>query len=311
MIRKIKVLRTTLLLLSIVSLSGCFKQDYSICPPGERNVRLDFRLIGEDNFTRHINSVDAYIYDAAGTFLRTERIEEAQLDQHQGMFLTLTPGDYRMVFWANMDRNTEVSGHDNGAGEIGLPNNHYNDQGVVTANGDRLWYGPSTPPTRINTRVTRGNPQEHYALSVPRQGEFTDVIHFTPAHRSLEIYVRGLSSQLTVDIEGLPAGLEHMGMQALMGTIVASHATSPVDRDGTSYAATTFDTFHFEDMSGIEIVIRGPDGQEIYRIPLLEAIDQSEADPDKIVIEFMFSFMNGTMEVTIPGWSTTNPGFEI
>ncbi len=306
MIGKNKVLRTALLLLSAVSLAGCFKQDYSICPP-ERNVRLDFRLVGEENFTRHVTSVDAYIYDAEGTYLRTERLEEHHLGEHEGMYLTLDPGDYRMVFWANLNGNTSVTGHEGDSGEVGHADHRHNDDGVLTVNGDQLWYGPSTPPTR----ATGGTPQEHYALTIPEEGEYSDVIHFTHAHRSLEIYVKGLSDMPTVDIEGLPAGLQHKGMEVLTETVIASHKTSPVEKDGTGYAATTFDTFYFKDIEGIEIVIRNDAEAELYRMSLADAIAQSEADPDGRVIQLVFTFLNGNVEVTMPGWNSSNPGFEL
>ncbi len=306
MIEKIKVLRTALLLFSVVSLTGCFKQDYSICPP-ERNVRLDFRLIGEENFTQHVTSVDAYIYDAAGTYLRTERIEEHHLGEHEGMYLTLDPGDYRMVFWANLNGNTSVTGHEGDSGEVGHADHRHNDEGVLTVNGDQLWYGPSTPPTR----ATRGTPQEHYALSVPEEGEHSDVIHFTHAHRSLEIYVKGLADQPTVDVEGLPVCMEHQGMETKEGTVNASHETSPVEKDGVGYAATVFDTLYFEDMDGIVIVIRNAAGAELYRTTLADAIAQSEADPDGRVIQLVFTFLNGTVKVGLPAWESTHPGFEL
>ena len=307
MIDKFKVLRTTLLLLSMAALAGCFEQDYSICPP-ERNLKLDFNLISEENFMQHISSVDAFIYDAEGAYIRTERITESQLARYQGMTLDLDPGDYKMVFWANLGENTGLSRHDDGeSGEVGHADHRFDSRGLVTVNGDQLWYGPSTPPTR----ASEGTPQENYALTIPEEGDYSDEILFTNAHRSLEIYVGGLSELPTIEIEGLPTGLEHMGMEALAGTETASHETSPVDKDGESYAATVFDTFYFDDMEEIMIVIRSAGGDELYRISLADAIAECEADPDARVIQLVFTFMHGTVEVTMPGWQRNNPGFEV
>jgi hypothetical protein len=306
---KTKILRTALLLLPAVALAGCIGEDYGVCEP-ERNVKFDFRLVGENGFTEHVSSVEAYIYDGSGNYLRSERIDSRGLATFEGMQLTLDPGEYRMVFWANMNGNTDVQGHDRGSGVVSHADHRYGAPGVVTVNGDRLWYGPSIPPAP-STRATRGIPQEHYALTIPEGGEFSDVIHFTHAHRSLAIWVKGLASPPTVDVEGLPGSMKHMGMEPLSGTVVGSHRTSTVEKNGTDYAATTFDTFYFEQLKGISIVLRGPAGTELYRIPLTEAIEMSRADPEARVLELMFTFLQGTVEVTIPSWSSSKPGFDL
>ncbi len=193
---RIKALRTLQLLLPMAFLTGCFSQDYSFCPP-EHNMKLDFRLVGEENFMQHITSVDAFIYDAAGTYMRTEHIEEHHLNEYEGMHLNLDPGDYRMVFWANIHEHASVTGHEGHSGEVGHDEHCYNDEGVLIENVDRLWYGPSIPPTR----ATRGTPQEYYTLTIPEEGEHSDVIHFTHAHRTLEIYVKGLTNLPMIDVE--------------------------------------------------------------------------------------------------------------
>ncbi len=105
--------------------------------------------------------------------------------------------------------------------------------------------------------------------------------------------------------------MEHMGMNTKEGTVNATHETSPVSKNDERYATTTFDTIYFEDTDGIVIVIRNTAGAELYSISLADAIVQSEADPDERVIQLVFTFLNGTVEVTMPGWSTTNPGFEL
>jgi hypothetical protein len=303
---KINVLRITLLL-PLLFLTGCFKQDYSICPP-ESNVKLDFRLTGEEDFRANVASVNAYIYDATGNYVGTEQLDKGDLDNHQGMTVLLDPGKYRMVFWANMGTNTLANRYESVAGDIRYSAICYNDLGIVTSDADRLWYGPCTG----QRSEIRGIPQEYYTLTVPEEGSCSDVVWFTYAYRSLEIYVKGIETLPTLDIEELPEELGFLGMSVEEQTVTASHGTAWVEEGGTDYAATTFDTLFFEDTAegDIAIVIRNAAGAELYRTSLADAIVQSGADPSGRVIQLVFTFLHGNVSVTIPSWNSTNPGFE-
>jgi hypothetical protein len=252
--------------------------------------------------------VDAYIYDAAGNYLQTEHLDKSDLEIYQGMTLRLDPGDYRMVFWANVGANTVVSGYEDASGYVGYSNGSYNSQGIVTANADRVWYAPS-----ISQRSEgKGVPQDYYSLTVPEQGVFSDVVLFTYAYRSIEIFVEGLTALPTLYVEGLPESLGFTAMATRTGTVTASHRTEPVEQSGVEYAVSTFDSFYFEDTAegGMEIVIRNTAGTELCRMSLVDAIAQSGADPTARDISLLFRFLSGNVTVTMPGWSNTNPGFE-
>lgn len=307
MIRKKTFIRMTALLLALYSLTGCHREDYSFCPPEviEDNVRLEFRLVSGEVFKDKVTTVRVDIYDGSGAFLKTEQIGQAAISEYAGMVVTLDPGDYRMVFWANTGGNTTVSGTDRVT--------YAQISGTTppaTGNGDRVWYAPYGA-TRADA------PLEYYTLTVPDGGDYSDVVYFTHAHRSLEIYIKGLSqdpaSQPTVEVTGLPAGLGYFGMTPLTSaptTVTASQGTSLTTEDNTVYSAATFDTFLFDDMTGIDIVIRDAGGNELYRIPLADAVEESSADPTKIIIRLVFTFINGRVEVTLPGWSSGETGIE-
>jgi hypothetical protein len=304
-----KFLQLTLLI-PMLLLTGCFKQDYSICPPDDFNVRIDLGLTSNEDFARNVASVDAYIYDAVGNYIYTEHLDKHELDNYQGMELRLDPGEYRMVFWANMGTNTVANGYEGDSGYVSYTDNSYNSAGVVTTNADHLWYAPYI----IQRSDDRGSPQDYYSLIVPAQGVYSDVVLFGYAYRSLEIYVEGLTALPTLYVEGLPERLGFNAMKEMPNqTVTVSHETESVEQNGVEYAITTFDSFYFEDVteSGTEIVIRNADGTELSRMTLADAIAESGADPTARTIPLLFKFLSGNVSVTMPGWNSTKPGFEL
>jgi hypothetical protein len=295
------------LLLPLLFHAGCFKQDYSMCPPVS-NVKLDFRLIGNNDFAGNVASVNSYIYDTMGNHLRTEHLDKNDLDNYQGMSIFLTPGDYRMVFWANVS-DTSIAGYqDNETGYVRYSELCYNPQGTVTTDADKLWYGPCT----TQRSEPKGIPQEYYQLTVPAEGEYSDEVLFTHAHRSIEIYVEGLPSLPTVEIEELPEMLEFQGMDVHTETVKVFQYTTALEKNGIDYAFANFDTLYFEDSAeaDITVVIHDIDKGEICRMSLADAIAESGADPTALTISLLFKYISGNVTVTIPGWNSTNPGFE-
>jgi hypothetical protein len=308
MIEISKILRVILSLLPLLSLQGCFKQDYSMCPP-DYNVRLDLGLAGNDDFAENVVSVDAYIYDVAGNYLYTEHLDKSELNDYRGLQLWLAPGDYRMVFWANIGTNTVVRGDVGDAGYVGYSDSSYNAGGFVIADADRLWYAPCVDQRGDD----RGIPQDYYSLRVPAEGVYSDTVLFGYAYRSIEIYVEGLTALPTLYIEGAPERVGFMGMKDLpTRTVTVSHETESVEQSGVEYATATFDTFYFEDTaeSGMEIVILNTAGTELCRTSLADAIAQSGADSTARTIRLLFKFLSGNITITMPGWNSTTPGFE-
>jgi len=303
----------TVLPLALLSLAGCHREDYSFCPPEvlNDNVTLQFKLRSGESFKSNVSSVYVGYFDGNGTYIKSERIEQAAINEFEGMVVTLAPGDYRMVFWANVNDNTKIDGVDGSSPKVTYSQMTTANPPVV-GNGNDVYYAPYGLPTRAGEE-----PLEYYALTVPAGATYSDVIYFTHAHRSLEIYIKGLSGNPyklpTVELTGLPAGLKYFGMEELVNpplTVTSRHNTSLVTMDNIVYAAAGIHTFLFEDMEGINIIIRDSDGNELYNIPLADAIEESNADPDKIIIKLVFSFMNGKVEVSMPGWDSGETGID-
>jgi hypothetical protein len=216
-----------------------------------------------------------------------------------------------MVFWANAGENTYIDGI--GTQAAHLTYTQVSDEAKV-GTGDKLWYAPFGSPSGAGEI-----PLPYYSLTVPAEGVSTDVIYFTHAHRTVRIYINGeaVSALPTVEMERLPVGLTHSGMERLPELVTASGRTVSIERNGVEHAAIGFDTFRFDGMEQMEDIFivfltEVDDRGEFYRISLADAIRQdSRIDPDAIALDLQFNGVainpeggdiNADVTVTMPNW---------
>ncbi len=315
----VKITDISLRLLCLIApafvVAGCIGEDLSGClpPPPEPNVKIGFTLFDQGEFTDEITSVIAVLFDGQGTYIPpARRLDEAALDRYTGVELTLDPGDYRMVFWANVGDNTEIRVVD------GTPLMIYKSfdgtEQQVIGNGDPVWYAPAVAATRAEV----ARPLQYYEFTVPASGNYTDQVAFIETHNSINIYLGGLPLDAdlmpTVEITNLTSALTFFGMQPPdnpLPTVTSAIQTITVQRDGVSYAFAAFDIFPLGDMTGMYIVIRDGAGNEIYRIPLADAIKQSGADPGAHEINQLLNFGDLNVTVKIWDWDDNDLGKDI
>lgn len=283
--------------------AGCIAEDMSGCPPAEPNVRIAFTLFDGGIFTDEITSVTALLFDGQGKYIPpATTLGKADLERYAGVRLALVPGDYRMVLWANVDNNAEIRVID------GTPVVTYKDftgtAGPVPGDGDPVWYAPAVPATRVDTDARA---LLYHEFRAPAKGSYTDRVAFTEAHNALNIFIGGLphdaASMPTVEITNLAPAVTLFGMRPLdtsLPTVTAAMQTVSVKVDKRSYAMAAFVTLPLGDMAGMYIVIKNADGNEIFRIPLADAITQSSADPTAHEISLLLNF--GDMNVSVEIW---------
>ncbi len=284
--------------------AGCIKEELKECPPAASNVKIDFTLFDEQSlFADEIASVIAVLFDEQGTYIPPAMtLDKNTLDQYAGVELALAPGDYRMVFWANVGTNTEIQVVD------GVPMITYKDidgtQEQVLSNGDPVWYAPAVATTRVDVNA---QPLEHYAFTVPADGNFTDRVAFTQTHNSVNVYIQGVPlnpvSMPTVEITGLACAAKFYGMAPLdepLPCVTSSIQTVMAQKDNKSYALAGFETSPLGDMASMYLVVKNAAGDEIYRVLLSDAIAQSGADPTAHEINLLLTFNdNGDFDFTV------------
>ncbi len=285
------------------AMMGCIREDMSGCPPAEPNVKISFTLFDEGLFTDEITSVVAVLFDGQGTYVPpATTLDKATLEQYAGIEIALAPGNYRMVFWANVGDNTEIRVID-GTPVLTYKNFDGTEQQVL-GNGDPVWYAPAVSATRVDSDA---RPLRYYEFTVPVNGSYTDEVAFTETHNTVNIYIGGLpldvDSMPTVEITNLASAVTFYGMQPLddpLPTITSAVQTVAVSRDNVTYALAAFNTSPLGDMTGMYIVIKNAAGNEVFRIPLADAIVQSGTDPTSHETNLLINF--GDLNVTVGIW---------
>ena len=308
-----KIMNVSLRLLCLAAvasvMAGCVREDPGNCPPAEPNVKINFTLFDEGLFTNEIMSVIAVLFDGQGTYIPPAKtLDKATLDRYAGVELALAPGNYRMVFWANVGNNTEIKVVD-GTPALTYKNLDGTEEQML-GNGDPVWYAPAVAATRGEGNA---QPLQYYGFTVPADGDYTDEVAFTETHNSVNVYIGGLpldaDAMPTVEITNLTSAATFYGMQLLddpLPTITSAVQTVAINMDNASYALAAFDTSPLGDMAGVHIVIKNAAGNEILRIPLTDAIAQSGADPTAHKISLLITFGEVNVTVRIWDWEDNN-----
>lgn len=315
---------------AFLSLNGCTQEDYGFCPdeidPPEFNVTIAYRLPGKNNeceFRSKISAVDLFLFDEKGDYVATQRTEDKEHTGYQGTRLNLKPGSYSIVAWANMSALTECRGLADEQPHGYGPHIAYTElTGEAAGRIDPLFYAPK------EGRFSRaGNfsalPGCHTVIVDPETG-YDGTVDFTPAHRTVKVYVQGYAdggdNLPIIQLSGLPEGLGLFGMETLRdenGDPRCSDSEQKAgfeEKEGIRYAMSHFQTFWFSpEASDVMLRIIHPEsGEVLYSIPLKEAIGQS-GDEIEVAIEIVIRFVNGVVvEVGVPQWNTKplEPGLE-
>ncbi len=294
--------------------TGCVAENTDDCPPPGPNVTIGFSLFDGGIFTREIASVVAVLFDGQGAYIPpATTLDRTALERFAGVNLTLAPGDYRMVLWANVGANTDIRVVD------GTPMLLYKDfdgtDRQVVSNGDPVWYAPAVGATsRVDPHA---RPLRYYEFTVPADGDYTGRVDFTETHNTVNIYIGGLpldpASMPTIEITGLISAVSFWGMAPLddpLPTVTSALQTVPVTRDNATFALASFHTFPLGDMEGMYVVVRDAAGNEILRMPLAEAIARGGVDPGSHELNPLLYFGEMNVLLGIGDWNNIELGKE-
>ena len=166
-------LKILTLLLFGTLLQGCIYENNDDCPPKECLVTLKFEY---PDFPDHITRVNLGLFDEDGLFVKSIQVSKSELDKFQGVILSLQPGKYTSICWANAFDHTLIKGFSAGMniteGQVANPN--YETAQPITSN-DSLFYGKKE-------------------FGVLNQQNQTYTVDFTPAYIRFVITIKGLSS---------------------------------------------------------------------------------------------------------------------
>ncbi len=329
-----KNFRISIVVPVMLAMTGCFAEDFSFCPP-EHNVILHFRLpddAGEQEctFLDNISTVHTAIYTTDGTLVQSHTTVDDEHHGFKGLRLSLEPGTYHVVSWGNHGTNTSMYRYEDAYDNDILSRVSYSTinkvgQHRITGDGDELYYAPhGLGATRADADAGSGTAEaDHYVMEVDPVDGHEGILDFGHAHRSIEVFVKGFSSNgMTpiIQLEGLPDGLNYLGMKKLEGGgLVTSEVPSEVVNISAGplsakYALSDFETFYMW-TGDHDVIIRLLDPvtrEVVYQTRLNDHVHPDSDDPEgEKTIQILIEFIDAGVNVSIPNWKqeTITPGF--
>lgn len=299
----------TALLLALTLFSGCLRQDFSICGIPD-NCVLVFRLEddkGKDRFEEKISSIDALVFDSRNRLVIHKRVDREMLDESNSLRLTVEPGEYRVICWANVSSNStlSVSGDNAYLEECYL-------EVVSSVTGCPLYYAPKKEPgTRSGREAeTRTGDYSLYTVTIPPNTVTEKELWFGQAHRTVNIYTAGMDQaegfdnrQPTVQLTNIPYRYD-----LLLCTDSSrknyQRQSEPVETPQGIMSLATFRAPIADFSEDMVIHIRNTsDGNSLYTLNLKEYVENNDI-PDINNIDILVVFgINASVTVTLPPWN--------
>lgn len=283
--------------------AGCTAEDYGKCPR-KNNVFFTFSLKDEfDNevFSQHIEQADLAVFTDAGDFVRHFCVDKTGLDTLCGVDMALEPGNYHVVCWGNADQRSTLCN----LNQASFGSAYLSHSGADRV--DRLFFAPDAPASG-----TKG--MEPYVLNVPRKGSVSDVLSFTQAYKTINVFVRNFTDHGTGTVVNPVIEIaDHyerydFTMVPVQGTPV-SFAKPSVDTQTPSgvMGGASFTTSVFDHDTEIEVHLRQPSNGAIgYTVNLSRFLSEENIDPDnETEVTIVVTFIGGSVNITLPGWGHT------
>lgn len=282
-----------LLFLSILTLTGCMKNDIDNCP---YNVMLSFRYYGDesfDQFSKMIDGVTLYVFSNDGSLVTTENISRQSLLNNPGINLKLQPGNYHFTCWGNAFNETKFTGEDHLSTILLQHPNLISGMPIPT--NDQLYFGSLD-------------------LELPKDDILAEEVVFSSAHIHLEIYTKGTgtSTQLpTIEIQNLDPQYD-----CIMNPTSCSKVTycPRVSYDSEKNAtAAKLQVLRFSDDNPIKIEIKDPLNGEnsIASVNLKDFMAANNIHVNGIheaTVKILVEFNDLGINIIIPKWESEDIG---
>jgi hypothetical protein len=313
--RMTKLLTTFLLALA---LSGCLDDQNRDECSGDVKLLVRCTINGVERIN-DISTVGLFVFDEDNMPFSDHYLTPADF-AGEGYRLTLPPGKYRLVSWANATDRSRFSPLIRGVSTL----DRSYIEATSTRTGDALYYAPDQPNPYIP--ATRGGeaPQpitradySAYLLEVLPNQSVTKELDFVRAHRTINVYVKGIETLQT----GTTSTVEAAGLWNKYNFLFETQ-DSRMDFAQPTVPVTTLDgpmqlaTFHFaygEIRNDITVTLKGAAGTILTPAINLHQylLDYPAADRDDINILITFLSDLG-MTITLPSWDavTVTPGTE-
>lgn len=281
-----KYIQSFILLLFLVLVTGCIKEDRSDCG---RTI-LRFSYVGDGTteiFRNKMKSVDLYVFDSNNECVHSLPLEQNELAS-QSKSLFLKPGTYRAVCIGNaMEETVTVGLSCQNFHEMRCTHPHCLDGGVIATN-DSLYHGALT-------------------FTVPDSRAVDETIQFHAAHYDVCVEVKGYTPQ-----EGdpeIPLALQWTGMSEWVNFNNEVTSDELTDYFPQGQKMKEGYIFHFDMLrqtKQVGIQLKDAWNQMLYQMNLCDFIAQHpEVDlmKEELLIPILIEFKSVGVQVSIPDWA--------
>jgi hypothetical protein len=297
-------MKKSILLLAMTMLTlllpGCIdEQNLDKCPM-DVTLTFDYLENGVDRFGRDINTVDVFIFDANGVFLFTQRVNKSELNAFQGVHLSLLPGDYQVVCWANVTDHSVFSNLVPGVTTI----EEAYIQISSTATGDALYFAPGAGSGQLGDNTLHVEPQE----------STTKNMDFVRAYRRINVYIKGIEYTQNGSVNAPSVDANHLWSMYSFGESpsnkmnLTQNAVYTSTDDGMMYLASFYSDLGVI-TTDMEIVVTNALGQVVATINLWQYLAEHPGmGSDDIDILITFTLLNNGLDlgvsITVPNWGS-------
>lgn len=309
-----KYIRLYICIVCSVLMAGCINTDNSHClDKGSLVLKFGFPDPEDDSrFNTYIETMDLLLFNEDRCFLMSKKLTPQMLDANRSITLSLPPGTYKVICWANVLANT-------GYNELVESETLFPDCGLqilqaARETGDRLYYAPY----RVNVHSRSGFSDSgsrgdedftDYYVSVKPNETATKRLDFIKAHRTINIYITGLNDAPggtklppTVDA-GYLWGAYDFYHKTLSPRRDFSQRTKSVTVNNDRMDLAVFHSMHGEITDNIDLTVRrSSDGTEAATVNLLEFVTKNPPK-DKSEINILISFLDDHgVKISVPDW---------
>lgn len=295
--------------LAALSLWGCVSEDRSDCYD---NTELRFVYsVSDAEFPDKIKKVDVVLFDGEGKFHSFVQCDENALKESRSVVLTLDPGTYYVVAWANVSEHSAYGDLTPRASafedcKLEIPQN-------ANDTGDPIYYAPYT-----RRPGTGANDLAPYAIEVRFGRKNVKILDFGRAHRTINVWVEG---HIETRAEGIAPTVEISNLWSAYDFFFNTRAdrrtfsqqSQEKTVDGKLYTVATFHTALGEIDGRTDVTVRLTSAGTVWHTANLKRFveENNITDTDEIDMLCSVGLDNG-VSVTVPDWSdeNVNPGID-
>ena len=280
-----KHIKSTILLLFLVLLAGCIKEDRDDC--GKTTLRFSYVGNGTTEiFHEKIRQVDLYVFDANNQCILTHTLEQNEM-KSQSKQMVLNPGTYRVVCIGNALHETVTPGiHSGDFNEMHCTHPNCNSEKKITT-FDALYHAS----------------QE---ITVPKSRELEAIIPFTAAHYDVCVEVKGYTpAQVRAD----QAPVLKFAQVSQKVNFNKNYSTVLTDIHPIAVYENNLYRHTFNILRQVEkpvITLYDNVGKSIFSMNLTDFLAQHpeiDLTLEELLIPILIEFKSVGVEVSIPSWA--------